>query len=50
MEHADIALAVIGGTGVYRIAELERLASEMGATGSGGRRATPGGRPGGPWG
>jgi heat shock protein HtpX len=33
-----------------RIAELERLASEMGATGSGGRRATPGGRPGGPWG
>ena len=29
MEHADIALAVIGGTGVYRIAELERVESHL---------------------
>ena len=29
MDHADIALAVIGGTGVYRIAELERVESHL---------------------
>ena len=29
MHHADLALAVIGGTGVYRIAELEEVESHL---------------------
>ena len=29
MHHADLALAVIGGTGVYRIAELEDVESHL---------------------
>jgi 5'-methylthioinosine phosphorylase len=29
MQHPDLALAVIGGTGVYRIAELERVESHL---------------------